>query len=725
MANVEAHEVSRAMSTGAPSRPLDLQGLVDAFLRRWRLFVAVVTAVVILAVTVSLILRPVYEATANIQIDPIQKSAIDVDAIARGAPPDQALVDSEVKLMQSRDVARAVVKTLNLTADPEFNPTLHGRSLFGGGSASRAPVSEVATDIVLKHLEAAREGSTYIIDLHVKSHDGSKAATIANAIAEEYVQSGIRARADAAAAQSMGLNDRLGALDNEVKQADAEVAAYKAANGIVTASTGGTITEQQINTVTEELATAQSDAAAARSKYDAARAQIAQSGIDSVSSVLNSPVIVELRRQMADTERDQAEINSRYGPKHPESIKVAQQLDGLNRQLREESQQIVNGLQSDARAAEARAAALQANLNRLKGEQANNSRASVVADTMAREAEAKRNTYNQLAASAQQVNQQEHSNLSQAQIVSHANPPTKASFPNKPLFVAMGAALGLMFGAAAVFIAEFMDSGLRTVEEIERDLGVNFITSLPLLSSQALRVDGRRLVAWDYVMARPMSGYAEALRGIRSALILSDHDKRKQVVVVTSALPNEGKTVCSVALARTMAMSGERVLLVDCDLRRNSLESLVSTPPAAGLIEVLTGAAPFASAIVPDAVKGLDILCVYKATFTPRDLFGNPRMIELLTELRQHYDHIVLDAPPLLAVSDARTLATLADAVVMIARWSRTPRNAVRAALDLLERDKAPLLGLALSMVDTRARLSMSGSDPSYYYEHYRRYYQD
>lgn len=719
MVNVDAPPAPGARPSAVTSRPFDLKSLVDAFLRRWRLFAAVVIAVVLLAITVSLILRPVYEATANIRIDPIQKSAIDIAATAGGAPPDQALVDSEVKLMQSRDVARAVVRSLNLTADPEFN---RKRS---SGSSSSAPPEEAATDIVLKHLEAAREGSTYIVDLKFKSHDAAKAALIANALAEEYVRAGIEARAAAAASQSSGLNDRLSALDNEVKQADAAVAAYKANNGIVSASSGGTITEQQINTLTEELGTAESDAAAARAKYDAAHAQVMQSGIDSVSSVLNAPEIVELRKQLADAQREQADINSRYGPKHPESIKITQQLQSLNRQLHDESMQIINGLQSDAQAAEARVTALQSNLNRLKGEQNNDSRASVVADTMEREAEAKRTTYNQLAASAQQVNQQEHSNLSQAQIVSHASIPDKPTFPNKPLFAAMGAALGLTLGAITVFLVEFFDSGVRTVEEVETTLGANFITSIPLLSPSALKVDGRRIVAWDYVMARPMSGYAESLRGIRSALILSDFDKRKRVIVVTSALPNEGKTATSVALARTMAMSGERVLLVDCDLRRNSLEGLVSSPPAAGLIDVLTGAAPLASAIVPDAVRGLDILCIYKATFTPRDLFGNPRMIELLNELRGLYDHVVLDGPPLLAVSDARTLASLGDAVVMVARWAKTPRSAIRAALDMLERDRAPLLGLVLSMVDTRARRSMSASDPSYYYENYRRYYQD
>ena len=722
MVHVNAHAEPRGASPAATS-PLDLKGVADGFVRRWRLFVAVVSAMVVLAVVVSLILRPVYEATTNIRIDPVQKSAVDVSAISQGVPPDQGLVDSEVKLMQSRDVARTVVQQMNLAADPEFNPGLRGHGLLGG--SAKGPPDEVATDAVLKHTEAAREGSTYIVDLKFRSHDPDKAAAIANALSQEYVQAGIAARAAAAAQQSAGLTDRLSEMDNEVKQADASVASYKAANGIVTSGDGGTITEQQINTVTEALASAESAAAAARSSYDAAKTQVSQNGIDSVSTVLNSPVIVELRRQLADLQRQQAEISTRYGPKHPETIKIALQVDSLNHQIRQESQQIVAGLASDAQAAEAREASLRGELDRLKGEEASNSRAAVAADTMQREAEAKRNTYNQLATSAQQVDQQEHSSESQAQIVSHASVPTKAVFPNKPLFGAMGLALGLTLGAIAVFLAEFFDSGIRTVADVERDLGADYVTSAPLLSPNMLKVDGRRILAWDYVMARPMSGYAEAMRGIRSALNLSDPTKRPKVVAITSALPSEGKTSCSVSLARTMAMSGERVLLIDCDLRRNSLEGLVSQPSGAGLIEVLMGAAPVEQAVVADAVKGLDLLCIYKATFTPRDLFGDARMAELLAKVRGTYDHVVLDCPPVLAVSDARTLATLADATVMIARWGRTPRSAARAALDLLRRDGVKVLGVVLSMVDKRARNALSAGDPSYYYEQYRRYYQD
>lgn len=721
MSNVEALSEPAARFNRTSGRPLDLKGLVDAFLRRWQLFVAVTVAVILVSVITSLALRPLYGATATIRIDPNQKTGIDLEAIARGAPPDQALVDSEVKIMQSRDVAREVVTRLHLDKDPEFNPALKGGVKLFGGRKAPASAIESTTDVVQKRLGVAREGSTYIVGLRFKSANAWKAANVANAFAQEYLLNSVRSKINAATEQSTSLSERLGVASVAAQQADSRLAQYKASKGILTGVSGGTLTEQQIATLTGQLGDAESAAAAARSNYQAARTQMAQGGIDSVSTVLNSPTIVELRRQRADLQRARAEVDARYGPKHPETLKVQQQVTGIDNQIHDESMRIITSLESDARAAEAKADSLRKALAGLRGEMEVNSQASVEADSLQRDAEAKRTIFNQLAASAQQVQQQEHISEAQARIVSLASPPTKPFFPNKSLFAALGASLGLIFGLAAVFAAEFFDDGVRNVDEVEGDLGVNFISSVPLLTPRALQVDGKAVPPWDYVIHRPMSSYAEAMRTARSAIMLSDLDKKQKVVAITSALPSEGKTVSSVSLARIMAMTGEKVILVDCDLRRNALEGLLPGRPSAGLIEVLQGSAKLDDVILTDAATGLDVLPLQEAAFTPRDLFGTKSMRDLLEVLRSRYDHVILDGPPILAVTDARTLATLADTVLMVAHWNRTSRNAVKAALDRLERDKAPLAGLMLTMVDTRSRANMG----SYYYGGYHKYYHD
>ena len=724
MSNADAPTDRRAIFTQPDEQPLDLKGLVDIFARRWRLFVAVSVGSLLLAIIVSLILKPTYEAVANIRIDPTQKSAIDLEAAARGAAPDQALVDSEVKIIQSNDVAAEVVKALGLANDPEFNPRLKHGQPPNGQETSNAAI-QMTTEAVLKKLDVARLGSTYIVAVRFHSPDAAKATTIANAFAREYLLASVKTKVDAAAEQSTWLTDRLNAAGQAAQKADASLAQYRASNGIVTSASGGTVTEQQITTVTAELASAEGAAAAAQSTYSAARAQVADNNIDNISSVINSPTIVELRKEHAELLSKQAEVNSRYGPKHPETAKVNQQVIGIEAQMRDESQRIVAGLESDARAAQAKAQSLRANLSILRGQMGANSEASVQANSLQRDADAKKTIFNQLAASAQQANQQQHLSDASAQIVGRATVPTKPSFPNKTLFAALGAALGLILGAFAVFVAELLDAGVRTVEDVERQLGVNFIASTQLLTPRDLTIDGQEVRPWDYVIARPMSGYAEAMRNTRSAIMLSDLDKQQKVVAITSALPSEGKTVCSVSLARVMAMSGEKVILVDCDLRRNALEGLLAKPPAAGLIEVLTGEAKLDDVIVSDAVKGLDLLPLNKAAFSPRDLFGTNSMSDLLDELRKRYDHVVLDGPPILAVTDARTLAKMADAVILIAHWNRTPRYAIQAAVARLTRDQSAVAGLLLTMVDKKARSSMSAGDPGYYYGQYHKYYHD
>lgn len=679
----------------------------------------------VIAVTViaSLILKPMYDATATIRVDPTQKAAIDIEALARGAPPDQAMVDSEVRVMQSRDLARTVVQTLNLSADPEFAPPPGLRARLMGKVS--APAIETATDNVMRRLDVNRQGSTYLVGLRFRSENAGKATKIANAFAREYILASVRSRIEAATEQSDWLSKRLDTASGEAQQADSQLAQYRASKGIVTGVSGGTITEQQISTLTLQLATAESEAAAARSNFEAARSQMAQGGVDSVSSVLNSATITELRRQRAELQRNRAEIDARYGPRHPEAVKVEQQVIGIDRQLHDEAQRIVSGLESDARAAAARANSLKRDLSGLTGQLATNNQASVQADSLQREAEAKRTIFSQIAASMQQMKQEEHSSTAQARILSLASVATKPYFPNTSLFAALGLAFGLIFGSMAVFVAELLDSGIRTVEDVERDLGLNFISSAPLLTSKTLQFEGNALEPWDYVVARPMSGFAEAMRSVRSAIRLSEIDSKSKVIALTSTLPSEGKTVTSVSLARVMAMSGESVILVDCDLRRNALEGLMAVPPSIGLVEVLTGAASLDAAIVKDSVKGLDILPLHKAAFTPRDLFGTKAMVELLNVLRERYDHVVLDCPPLLAVNDARVLASLSDAVLFIARWGKTPRRAIRTALDRLAYDKSNVSGVMLSMVDTRNRLTLGAGDESYYYGHYKGYYQD
>ncbi len=525
-------------------------------------------------------------------------------------------------------------------------------------------------------------------------------------------------------AQAQALSSGIGKLGEEAKAADAAAAAFRAQHGLVNAMGEGTVTQQQASSLAMGLSGAQSDLAGARSALAQAESQLRTGGIDAVYNVLNSPVIQDLRHQRAEVGREQADIASKYGPKHPEYLKVQQQADSLDRQIREEGQRIIAGLRANATAAQARVNALQGTLSGLQGQLAGSNRAEAIAQGLDKDALAKRDIYNQFLTAQQNANQQKNMNAPQAVVVSQAVAPLKPSFPNKPLFGLLGAFLGVVLGSGAVFVAETMDSGLANSKDAEEALGLPVMASVPALSPRVLRSAGRHTSPDTYVMSKPMSAYAEAFRSIRSALVLSNVDSSVKVVAITSALPAEGKTASAITFARVLGMGGSKVCLVDCDLRRGSIARHSGAEIKTGLVEVLSGASSLEESLIKDDVDGVWMLPLAHASFTPRDLFGSDAIRRLLKDLGERFDFVILDTPPVLAVTDARLLACLADAVVFICRWAKTPRGAAASAVSILERDGANIAGVALTMVDYSAKGAISAYDPSYYHDSYRRYYQ-
>jgi len=247
-------------------------------------------------------------------------------------------------------------------------------------------------------------------------------------------------------------------------------------------------------------------------------------------------------------------------------------------------------------------------------------------------------------------------------------------------------------------------------------LGLPFLAAIPQLNARRLRdPEGRRCAPADTLRHRPVSAYSEAFRTIRTVIRASG----AKVIAIGSTLPAEGKTTSGLSLARVMALSGDRVLLIDCDVRRAGLADALGVTPAAGTIEVLRGNVALDQAILPDDIAGLDLLCVRVPTFTPVDLFDTGAMATLLAQVRQRYDHILLDTPPLLGVADSRTLAKLADGVVLLVKWNATPVSAIDGALAGLEQDGAIVMGGVLTMVDPHSE-ALGGQ---YYSAQYSRYY--
>jgi capsular exopolysaccharide synthesis family protein len=700
--------------------PLSFSYLLKVMRRRWRTFVVVLAVSLVIAVLLTRILPVRYAADTRLMVDPRPRGSPITASNSVSSQPDADIVDTEVKVMTSPVVLKAVADRLNLGQDKEF----------AAPRSARDP-GQAVIEKLGRHLAITREGLTYIVTVHASSHDRHKAAQIANAVADEYLHVSRQQRAELAAEQARTLTAELGPLGRQVVEADEAVAAYRAAHGIVASSSsaGGTVTDQQVATIAAELGKASAEAAAARATAAAASAESANAGAESVSQVLNSDSLSELRKQRAQVMRDQAQIATVYGPQHPASVRINEQLAKLNREIDEAAHRVVRGLQSDASAASAREATLRGQLAALQGRQEVDSEANVVALGLQRDADAKRGIYNDLNRNAQEQAQEARIGDVRAYIVSAAEAPGKPAFPKTSIFLMLGLMIGSAAGVGAVAVQEARERGFRTAEEIEAALQLPFLAGVPELPAATTAKGpplggGRRerlTSPWDYVLEKPVSSFAESIRNIRATLMAEEpRGPGGRTVCITSALSGEGKSVLAVALARVMAMSGDRVLLIDCDLRRSGLAGLRPDESRPGLMEVLHGEADTRSALSEDIVEGLNFLGQDGPVFTPKDIFSGPAAKEMIQRLEAEYDFVILDAPPVLAVTDAWTISSLCQATLLVVRHAKTPRAAVRSAVERLRLRGARLHGVVLNR-RTRGSLDESG----YYDSVHANYYVD
>lgn len=703
--------------------PLSFSALFMVLRRRYRLFGAVMLVTLAASLLAAMLLPVRYSAEASLMIDPRPHSSSIMTESKNYTAPDATLVDTEVQVMTSPSILGAVIDRLRLVRDPEFAP-----------SSAEADVSEAVAENLTRHVKVGREGLTYIVGVRARSGDPQKAAAIANTLADEYLRQSKSQRARLAADQARTLTAELGPLGQQVIAADQAVASFRAAHGIVSGGKGGeagTVTDQQIQTIAAELARASADAAAARAAASAARAQVRTAGVDSVSQVLNSGSLTELRNQRAQVLREQAQIATIYSAEHPASVRINKQLAQLDREINTSANRVVQGIESDARAAEARTATLRGQLAGLEGRQSQNASAMVIADGLQRNADAKRSTFNDLSRNAQEQAQQARIGDVRAWLVAAARPPLEPSFPKPSIFLMIGLVMGAALGAGTVFGAELLENGFRSADEIEAEIHVPFLAAVPEVRPRR-RLLGRGKAPplspspWDYVVDKPASSFAESVRNVRATLLAGADSPRPTSVCVTSALMGEGKSVTAVALARVMAMSGDRVLLIDCDLRRTGLAAMrrdaVRDKPSSGLLEVLEGESDPHAASVEDTVPGLTVLGADAPVFTSRDMFSGPAARQMMARLKEEYDFIILDTPPVLAVTDAWTISSICDATLLVVRHLKTPRSAVRAAASRLRRRGVRLHGVVINRRPQTRRGRIGGD---YYDNMYGAYFDD
>ncbi|MDB5457588.1 MAG: capsular biosynthesis protein [Caulobacter sp.] len=736
-----SYESPTAPASDAGAMSFDLNVVIATFRRRLRLFAAVALGVFIAVFLYTAQETPLYTATSTVMLDVRKEQVTDMSAVLSGLPADSSVVDTEVEVLKSRSLAERVVQKLKLEQDPYFNPYVQGakgpRSWLPWLKKAAAPTAavdpvelqrrrETIVDRLLGGLKVHRSGLTYLIAVDYTHPTPARAAQIANAFADLYLTDQLEAKFDATQKANEWLNTRVSDLGQQLQTAEAAVQQYKISNNLMSAE-GASLTEQEISGLNQQLALSRAAQAETDARLAIARNQLARgSNGEDVGESLNSPVVQQLRQQRSIQSAKVADLAGRYGDRHPDLLKAKRELADIDGQIQAEIKRIISNLEAQAQVARQRTGSVAGSVSQSKGTLAGNNRAGIQLGELQRRADSVRTLYESLLARFKQTSSQNGIEQADARIVSLAKIPTSPSYPKPSLNLALGLVLALGAGVAAVVLAEILMAGVFTEDEVERRLGQAYLGAVPLLNSTIddANAEGRGMSPPDYLLAKPLSSFAESLRKLRAAILFSRVGEPIKVIAITSSLPGEGKTTTTFSLARTLALSGANVIVVDCDLRQSAINGFLTHVPEIGLLEVLNGTASLEQALYTDE-SGAKVLPLAKSAYTPKDVLGSAAMQRLLAELRRRFDIVLLDTAPLLAIADTRILAPHADAVVMLARWKKTPVKAITSALALLHGRGIFVAGVALTQMDLRAQSRYGYGDANYYYKSYRKYYAD
>lgn len=627
---------------------------------------------------------PSYSSTALVMINPRQERVLNNEDVVGALPRDSSTIDSEIELLKSPALMSELVDALGMMRSQGGNTESH---------------DEMA-DSVANAIEVRRRGMTYVIEIVAKSTDPERSQLIANTYADVYIASQVNARIDTAQRANSWLSRRLAELREDVQRKESAAETFRVQSGLVAAQ-GTPLQETNIQQMQGTVLSAQADLAGAEARYRQLR-EMQESGasLESISSAINSETVRGLRDREAEIARRQTELETRYLPTHPAVVSVRAERADIEQQIQREVSRLVANLGNEVSVARARLRQMESTLHTATGDLSNNSTASVRLRELEREAAASRQVYESYLQRYQEIADQDQLNTSDARLLAYARVPRSPSSPQLRISIAIAIALGLFLGLAAGVISEVLDQSVKNADELEAKVGYPAIASIPTISKRMMRqMPPAERHPSGYLVGRPMSAFTEALRVLRTVIVYSKLDFSVRVVAITSAVPDEGKTTVSMCLARVAAMSGQRVIVVDCDLRKQSINDVLDVETDVGILQVLAGEAPWRSAIVKDPNSEAHVLPVATSGFTPRDVFGSDAMARLVSDLRMHYDLVILDCAPILAVAETRVLVKHADTVVVVARAGRSAVGAVRTAIQQTEAAGGKVLGVALNCV--------------------------
>ncbi len=693
--------------------------------------------------TATLLMKDTYEASARVEIEPpAGPETVTLRDVPGPTPDAQDYLQTQIEVLKSNQLAIDVIRTLHL--DQNIAPgksrqdswksaamrTLHLDQIFK--TPARSPL-DIALNDFRNRLSVDQVRNSRVVEVGFSSDDPRLAALVANTLVKLYVERSHRSRYEDTMQAAGWLSGELNDLRQGVEKANQALVNFQNANDIVEFSDSQDTGNSKQNPVTQKVADLNrqlTQAQSERIQQEAFLKMIEAGSADSLPQMRDNPVLQDSTKRYVEARAQLAQAQAIYGKNNSNLEKLQNQADELEAQLTAERQRIVRQVKTGYEAARARELLLTQALNDMKGSVDRMNQKMIQYSLLKREAQAASDLYNTLSLRLREAAISAGLKSTNIRVVDEARIPDKPAKPHRLQIIALGMVFSVLAGLALAFLRESFDDTVRTADDIKAWTGLHSLAMFPLVASA--NTDGRHLLARPikllgngakkerdasgvkFFLERPRSAEAEAVRSLQTSIRLLSRTggNALRVILLASASPNEGKTTVALNLAMALAQRG-KTCLVDADLRNPVMARTFGLSFQQGLEDVLKGSAALEDTLleVPD-VANLTILPAGASAPNPGELVNSEAMREVLRGLRERFDHVVIDSPPVIPFADARWLSSLSDGVVLVARYGSTTRQAMIWSTETLAEVDAPVLGVVLNGVDLKSEY--------YWYEPYK-----
>jgi len=663
-----------------------------------------------------------YTAEARVLWEYTETNVVDIAPVANnGFAGDFLAMNSQRQLVTSGRLLNRLVEKMNLAEDPVFNARLReekgwtryaslgglfalaGEAIFGPSPPHPPETPEERRQRLIEGLREMIETewieNSYVMQISATTTDPQRSADLAQKAADLYILDQLEKKFEQTRQATGWLSERVADLRAELEAAEQAVEAFSSGSELVSED-ALEAKSRQVKEMRQRIEDQRARMTALESTRAEAEAARAAGDFVEVAALLRDPGLSRLAERLgaelqSDAERDRQ--IARF------DLLFERAMDRLARDHAQLAEQ---------------QATLRTKVDELEHTIARQSDALVELRQLEREAEATRLIYESFLTRLKETSVQEEIQRPDARVLSDAQVPKSPSAPNRLALMGIGTTGGVLLGLVLAVLFERMNASFRTADEMLARTGHSVLGTLPLAPVT------RRRALLTYLAQKPSSSFAEAVRNLRTSVLLANMDHPPQVIMVSSGLPGEGKTTCCIALAQISRALGKRVLLIECDLRRRTFRNYFNLQEKAGLLSVLSGSRAYNEVVHVDNSTGLHVLPGEQSSVNAADIFSSQRFEDFLSELRKHYDYIIVDTPPVLAVPDARVIAQQADSVIYAVRWNKTPRETVIEGLRLFAQVNVRITGLVLSQVNVK-KLARYGYSHYGYYKEAARYYHD